>query len=148
MLTFCIWKYRFARNRILSAFLPFFPMATPLSFGFTEITAIVFPSIRSVMRTSSTLAGLRAFLMNWAGLSECSITSCFFSGHLLQEMDVFPSLANGHADASFLYNKNDSVEVSVNNTVFYGCASYALEQGYEAHLDTCEFNSASHVKPP
>jgi len=42
MLTFWMSKYRFAKNLRRSAFLPFFPMATPLSFGFTVTTAATF----------------------------------------------------------------------------------------------------------
>ena len=59
-------KYRFAKNRKRSAFLPFLPIATPLSLGLTVITAIFLPSVLSVTRISRTAAGFRAFFMKVA----------------------------------------------------------------------------------
>src|SRR5665811_2129674 len=70
-------KYRFAKKRKRSAFLPFLPIATPLSLGLTVMTAIFLPSVRSVTRISRTAAGFSAFFMNVAGSSLYSMISCF-----------------------------------------------------------------------
>ena len=120
-------KYRFAKKRKRSAFLPFLPIATPLSLGLTVMTAIFLPSVRSVTRISLTAAGFRAFFMNVAGSSLYSMISCFLPVIRSRVWMFLSALADGNAYLALVDDEYCSLLDFVDYAVFYAGAADAFK---------------------